>query len=292
MNYSGKKTIKTLVITAALSAAVMMGASAADVKGGIVMTDSSLNFRSAPSTAASVIDQIDGGSRVCVLGVENGWASVALNGTVGYVSADYLDIWNVMGLNGGSAQVTASSLNVRSNPSIDASVVTQLSQGETVTITGINNGWYGVSFSGGAGFVHPDYIKLIPSADNSAFFARSEVISFAKRYIGTRYVYGGSSPSGFDCSGYTSYVFSNFGINLSHSSSAQYSSTARVSRGSLQAGDLVFFTNGGSGVGHVGIYVGNNQFIHSPSPGKSVCIDTMASGYYASHYVGAGRVLD
>ena len=86
-------------------------------------------------------------------------------------------------------------------------------------------------------------------------------------------------------------MYKHFGISLPHSSSAQYSSLAKVSRDQLKAGDLVFFTNGGSGIGHVGIYVGNNQFIHSPSSGRTVCIDTMSSGYYASHYVGAGRVF-
>jgi cell wall-associated NlpC family hydrolase len=112
------------------------------------------------------------------------------------------------------------------------------------------------------------------------------VVGIAMQYLGTPYVYGGSSPSGFDCSGFVMYVYSRVGVSLPRVVSAQYTAGVAVSRSDLQPGDLVFF----NGLGHVGIYIGGNQFIHSPHTGDVVKISAM-TGYYSSGYVGARRIL-
>jgi peptidoglycan DL-endopeptidase CwlO len=111
------------------------------------------------------------------------------------------------------------------------------------------------------------------------------VVGIAMRYLGTPYVWGGASPSGFDCSGLVMYVFAQVGISLPHSSYAQYGMGSPVSRSDLQPGDLVFF----DGLGHVGIYVGGNSFIHAPHTGDVVKISSI-TGWYASEYVGARRI--
>jgi cell wall-associated NlpC family hydrolase len=112
------------------------------------------------------------------------------------------------------------------------------------------------------------------------------VVGFAKHLLGVRYVYGGSSPgSGFDCSGFVRYVYGHFGVTLPHSSYAQFGSGRRVSRSSLQPGDLVFF----DGLGHVGMYVGNGRFIHAPHSGTRVRIETLA-GWYGARFSGARRL--
>ena len=109
--------------------------------------------------------------------------------------------------------------------------------------------------------------------------ARSEVVTIAKRYIGVPYKWAGTSPSsGFDCSGFTMYVYRQVGISLPHSSRAQINSGDRVSRANLQPGDLVFF---GSPIHHVGIYVGGGRYIHAPHTGTTVQIDSMNRGDYA-----------
>jgi cell wall-associated NlpC family hydrolase len=112
------------------------------------------------------------------------------------------------------------------------------------------------------------------------------VVSFARRFVGVRYSYGGSSPrSGFDCSGFVRYVYAHFGVSLPHSSYAQFGDGRRVARGRLRPGDLVFF----DGLGHVGLYVGNGRFIHAPHTGTRVRIESLA-GWYSSRFDGARRL--
>ncbi|HEU5214582.1 MAG TPA: NlpC/P60 family protein [Gaiellaceae bacterium] len=117
----------------------------------------------------------------------------------------------------------------------------------------------------------------------------SGVVGIAMHYLGTPYVWGGSSPSGFDCSGFVMYVFAQVGISLPHYTVAQWSypNAVSVPRDELQPGDLVFF----AGLGHVGIYVGNGQFIHAPHTGDVVRIDSLSEGWYSSEYDGAKRIL-
>ena len=118
----------------------------------------------------------------------------------------------------------------------------------------------------------------------------SKLLQQAAKYIGTRYVYGGSSPSGFDCSGLVQYSLKQLGVSIGRSSAAQYSSGVAVSRANLQPGDLVFFSKGG-GISHVAIYAGNGQVLHAPRAGKRVSYQSLSSLCTTSRYVGAKRVL-
>ena len=118
---------------------------------------------------------------------------------------------------------------------------------------------------------------------------REELIAYAYTYLGTPYVYGGSSYSGTDCSGFTMAVFAKFGYSLSHGASDQLYAFTRVSTAQRLAGDLVFFSYGGGDISHVGIYLGGGAFIHATSNG-GVKISYF-DGYYSSTYVGAVRIL-
>jgi cell wall-associated NlpC family hydrolase/exonuclease VII small subunit len=122
----------------------------------------------------------------------------------------------------------------------------------------------------------------LPSAPPAQY---GGVVGIAMQYLGIPYVYGGSSPSGFDCSGFVMYVYAQVGVSLPHNAAAQYGYGTPVDRSQLQPGDLVFF----NGLGHDGIYIGGGQFIHSPHTGDVVKISSL-SGWYASTWVGARRL--
>lgn len=120
---------------------------------------------------------------------------------------------------------------------------------------------------------------------------RCGIISKACDYLGVSYRYGQSSEKGFDCSGYVKFIYQIFGISLPHSSYIQYQISRHIETADARSGDLVFFMTRGKRVSHVGIYLGNNQFIHSPGKGRTVSIDSLNAAYYNRHLVGFGSVL-
>jgi cell wall-associated NlpC family hydrolase len=115
---------------------------------------------------------------------------------------------------------------------------------------------------------------------------RASVVRFARRFLGVPYAWGGTSPSGFDCSGFTRYVYAHFGVSLPHYTYSQFERGLRVARAALRPGDLVFF----DGVGHVGLYIGHDRFIHAPHSGTSVSVDRL-SGWYSGAFDGARRLI-
>ena len=301
---------RTLILTASLTAMMAVSAYAYDVQGGTVTTSSAVNFRQEATTASESMGKLTDGTRVAILDETAGWYKVAYNGKTGYMSSDYVVSQPIMNIECGGAKVTTSVLNVRSGPGTENSIVTKLYQGNVAKIIGINNAWFKVQYGGYTGYISPDYVTVVPyegtsaaavSAVNtsssgsttSASGTRQQIIDYAATLLGCKYVYGGSTPSGFDCSGYVKYVFAHFGVSLSRTSASQYTNSVKISKSELQVGDLVFFsqTASSSKVGHVGIYVGGGKFIHAAAPGKGVRYDSLSDSYYSSHYIGSGRVL-
>ena len=302
---------RTAIVAASLTALMAVSAYAYDVQGGTVTTSSAVNFRTEATTSSESMGKLNDGTRVAILDEIDGWYKVAYDGKTGYMSSDYVVSQPIMNIECGGAKVTTSVLNVRSGPGTENSIVTKLYEGNVAKIIGINNAWFKVQYGGQTGYISPDYVEIVKysgstgssgtaavsavshASTSSASGTRQQIVDYAATLLGCKYVYGGNSPSGFDCSGYVKYVFAHFGVNLSRTSASQYSNSVRISKSDLNVGDLVFFsqTRGSSKVGHVGIYVGGGQFIHAASPGKGVRYDSHSDSYYSSHYIGSGRVL-
>ena len=317
------KLLKKNIILTVLFVLLMLftfgvAASAQTQASGVAtVTASSLRLRSQPNTSCSTVMMLPRNTVVAVVSSSNGWYGVEYGGKSGYVSGDHVtyaassDTIRTYGV------VLGSSVNVRSDASTSASKVMTVYKNGTVIIKGFKSGWYNISIAGKSGYVRSDYIALTNAKSDPVSSAASipattassngktyslngatadDLIAYAKTFLGTPYAYGGSSSKGFDCSGFTSYVFSHFGISLPHSATGQLSFGIAVNdRSQLQVGDLVFFrdTNYSTkAASHVGIYIGNSQFIHASSSvsGKYVRVNSLNESYHSSVYT-VGRHL-
>lgn len=187
-------------------------------------------------------------------------------------------------------------LNLRTGGGTNFNVIRALPKGTAVTILADGVDWAPVQTMDGVnGWVSAQYIEIRPELSNRAGGGSANIdrmIEYSKQFIGTPYVWAGASPSGFDCSGFTMYVFKQFGYSLSHNAQAQFGAgTAVASKAALEKGDLVFFGSSSKSITHVGIYIGNNQFIHAQSYGTPLGITSLSAAYYNTRYVGARRVL-
>lgn len=132
---------------------------------------------------------------------------------------------------------------------------------------------------------HPDGV------DDEQPSMMSDLVAYARSFEGCPYVYGGNSPSGFDCSGFVLYVYKHFGYSFSRGAQEQYQDGMHVGMDDLLAGDLVFFSGNGYNITHVGLYIGDGYFIHASNPTRGVVIDTLYSGYYNTHFWGGCRIV-
>lgn len=302
MHFHTIKAARLAVIGAALSACMMLSAGALYTGQ---TTASALNIRTEANGA--IITTVPEGTKIAILSNSDSWYKVAVNGITGYASSDYIVGAADSDFTVGAGTITADDVNFRLSPSTSAPVLTMFKKGTSVSVIGIAEGWFKIEANGSTGYVHPDYVAvtgtaaspaapvMTPIAGSSvtANAQRQAVLDFAAQFLGTPYKYGGSSPSGFDCSGFTYYVYKNVVQEIPRTASDQAAATATLTMDELLPGDLVFFRNSGSGsnVGHAGIYVGNGQFIHSPNSGDVISYDSLWSGSYNRNFISGGRVI-
>lgn len=283
----------------------------------------SLNVRAAANTTSEVLAKLSAGTQVDVTGPsENGWYPITHQGVAGFVSAEYLIVSEEDSQTQDTQEqtapveeeaastpapaaeepaaeetpsqpeavygrVTVSTLNVRSGPDVSTEKVGTLRAGRTVEILETLDGWYRIE----NGYISADYVTIV---DASQVGKTAEIVDLALSFVGSRYVYGGSSPSGFDCSGFTSYIYKQFGISLNRTASGQLDNGTPVSMSELEPGDLVLFlkhANSGKRASHVGIYIGNGQFVHASTYGVGVIVSDMDYAYYTTGFVGGRRLV-
>ena len=285
------------------------------------VTTARVHFRTGEGTNHRSMGVLNKGTKVVYISENGNWTKVKYNSTTGYICSDYLreESSSTSTTTTDTMYVTPSvGLNVRKGPAIGYSRVGKLSKGTEVTVHSTSNGWSQITANGVSGYVSSAYLSSSKPATasqpaqtsapassseektvssdvaqyNSA--SASSIISLASQQIGKAYVWGAQGPNSFDCSGLTYYVYKNAGITLPRTSSAQSQYGTTVSKGSLQAGDLVFFDTSGPNNGvvtHAGIYIGNGQMIHaSSSKGKIVQV-SIQSSYWNKAFVTAKRVL-
>jgi cell wall-associated NlpC family hydrolase len=224
-----------------------------------------VNFRTSASTTSKVIDSLSTGTSVAILDTRSGWLKVKVGSKVGYVVTKFVTITKTSVRTANSTAKTANATTSTAKATVrtgNASVKTSRSTtAETFDIS-----------------------------DDSAI---GKVIAYAKEYVGVQYVYGGKSPNGFDCSGFIGYVYKHFGIKLNSSAASMYSNGTKVSKSALRAGDILFFDassrKASGAIDHVGIYLGDDLFIHASSSNGEVRIQSFSE--YRGTYLGAKRVI-
>ena len=289
------RLLRVALLGTVLTAMCTIGASAATLGAGTVTADA-LRLRSTPATEGEILATVSSGTSVVVLDeAEDGWYKVNYNSVEGYMSGEYLDVATKAETDLGYGKVDAdgSTLNMRAGASTSFDSLCSIPSGTVLELEGVYEGWYKVTYAGNTGYVSSDYITITTEPTTAASSALGEqVVALAKQYLGTPYVLGGNGPSSFDCSGFTKYIYAQFGYTLNRTATDQLQNGVSVSRSELQPGDLVFFKyNTSKPVSHVGIYIGGGEFIHASTNRYVVQIDQMNSGHYANVFVYARRIL-
>lgn len=286
-----ERIVRPLAAGALCVCALIVGAKA-DCIGG-AETTTAVNLRTGAGTDNAIIATVGQGTDLIVeADTGSGWYKVSYDGESGYMSADYLSFSESMELTA-QGWVSGTGVRMRAAAGTDSEIVRVTSYGERVDIIGVSGEWYKVSAAGATGYIRGDYISLTEieaSASTATASLGEQIIEFASQFLGTPYVWGGSSPSGFDCSGFVGYVFKNFGYSVNRTAAAMYENGTAVDKSELQIGDAVFFASSSESIGHVGIYIGDGEFIHSSSGCGYVTISGLDEDYYSRMYVGARRI--
>lgn len=299
-------------------------------KGDTTLTKTEIKLYMRPLINSKIITKLSKDKQVVIEQIRNNWAYVNIEGTTGWVKLNSLKLkeqenkensdtkTETTTLNK-TAYISSTGINFREEPNTDSKVLKVFSQNAKITILEEQGTWYKIKHNDQEGYVLKEYVsdkkvevtsrsaedrtktttenKVSETTNNKETTTKTsskgqEAANYVKQFVGCKYVYGGSTPKGFDCSGLTMYVYKKYGVNLSHSATAQSKVGTKVERANLQPGDLVFFKNyrTNTGIGHVGIYIGNNKFVHASTEKTGVITSTL-SGSYSTRYVTARRIF-
>jgi cell wall-associated NlpC family hydrolase len=233
---------------------------------GVAQVNDYVNVRSEASTDSEIVGVMKNNTVATVDEEQDGWYKITSGSISGYIKSDYLTVGNrelIDSVKTRVAEVQTETLRVRSEASVEASVITQVGMEEKLTVLDEQTeGWVQVKTSDGEGFVSAEYVSVYDTYQYAEkpeeVTGGSAVSSFALQFVGNPYVWGGTSlTNGADCSGFIMSVYAHFGISLPHSSSALRSVGRGVSYSEAQPGDIICYS------GHVALYIGNGQIVHA-----------------------------
>lgn len=234
------------------------------------ISSKTVNLRREANTTSEIMDQLLRNTEVTVIEkVDNTWSKVKIGNLTGYISTEYLSDKKV-------EEVSSRSLeNDRTPETEQKEQKDQKEEKDTKTESKKEEKKETKTEN-----------KTKSQKEDKNSVTGAKVVEYAKKYLGHKYVYGTAGPDTFDCSGFTSYVYKHFGYSLSRTSGGQRSNGKEVKKANLKAGDLVCFS------GHVGIYIGGNNFIHAANPKKGIIITSLSNSYYKKTYITARRIID
>ena len=296
-------------------------ASAVSGKKAGIITGNFVRFRKGPGTTYSIINTYNRGTALTITGTADGWTAVTIDGTDGYVFSDYVletasgedaptvaeTVQQTLGLSSEqlsasevrSGYVSGNSVRLREAPSMTARILTDLNNGTSLKITGFSGSWTKVICNGQEGFIASDYVREGVYEPEKAV-TRSlgsepgkEIATYALTFVGSPYSWGGNSPAtGFDCSGFVQYIFSQYGYTTSRIANDVLADGKHVDPADLQPGDVLCFYSGNGYVGHVGIYVGDETFVHAANSISGVVTTSLSTGYYAIRGYDIRRIVE
>lgn len=294
--------------------------------GTYTVNVSSLNVRTGPSASHTVLGSVNKGKTVQVVGEVQDWFKINFNGGTGYVSKDFVTKGGSAVSNetqqpttnnnnntttvqtGGSYVVNTGALKVRTGPATYNPVIGGVTNGTVLNVTGAENGWYKINHNGRTGYVSADFVKFVKGGVNNVVTGgnqgtnqgtnqvqkptaptggdTSSIAGFARSLNGSPYRTAGTTPAGFDCSGFIHYVLNQTGHKGARQTVAGYWSS-KTKTSNPQPGDLVYFQNTyKSGPSHMGVYLGNGQFISAETDATGVRISSVSNSYWSKHLLG------
>ena len=292
-----------LIISILILSAVFVGTALATPGQSAIVTENGLRLRTDPALDAPIVAVAREGAEVTIIDESaNGWYEVMYRDQTGFMSAYYLQMTDETAQEADPLMAyvnTGSSvLNMRSGPGTAYDVLGTAKAGSLLPVISKANGWYEVRYNDASAYASADYVLLMTQSEYDVFknnqsVEGQQIAEFARQFIGYPYVYGGNGPNSFDCSGFVKYIYAQFGYTLNRTATDQLKNGIAVPLDTVQPGDLVFFRAAGTvkPVSHVGLYVGDGQFIHASTSIRGVVYDDLNSKYYSSIYVYARRII-